>query len=280
MNRITLASAFVLMALAATVAGAQPNAPGLQDAPGTPSTGVPKALQQVAFEQRLNEALPLDLPFRDEDGRTVRLGDYFGRRPVVLAFVYYECPMLCTQVLNGLASSVGALEESIGRDFDVVTVSFDPRETPILASGKKKAYLDRYKREGAAAGWHFLTGDEPSIAALTEAAGFRYAWDPETSQFAHASGIVVATPEGRLSRYFFGIEYAPRDLKFALMESSAGKIGSMTDQLLLYCYHYDPVSGSYSFVAMNAVRLGGAVTLVALVGFVVVAIRREDRAGH
>ncbi|MCA1584002.1 MAG: SCO family protein [Acidobacteria bacterium] len=280
MSKMTLASAFVVMALAVMPARAQPDAPGLREAPGTPASMVPTALQQVAFEQHLDEPLPLDLPFRDEEGRAVRLGDYFGSRPVVLAFAYYECPMLCTQVLNGLTSSLSVLDLSIGREFDVVTVSFDPRETPVLAAGKKKAYLDRYKREGAAAGWHFLTGDEKSIAALTSAAGFRYAWDTESQQFAHASGIVVVTPDGRLSRYFFGIEYAPRDVKFALLESSAGRIGTMADQLLLYCYHYDPVKGSYSFVAMNAVRLGGAVTLVALGGFVVVAIRREHRAGQ
>jgi protein SCO1/2 len=280
MHKISVSIVFLLMALIATRVGAQPNAPGLQEAPGPPSSSVPAALRRVAFEQRLNEPLPLDLPFRDEDGRVVKLGDYFGARPVVLAFVYYECPMLCTQVLNGLTNTLSVLSESVGREFDVVTVSFDPRETSVLAAGKKKAYLDRYKREGAAAGWHFLTGDEASIAALTGAAGFRYAWDADTSQFAHASGIVVATPEGRLSRYFFGIEYAPRDLKFALMESSAGKIGSLADQLLLYCYHYDPVKGSYSFIALNALRLGGAVTVVALVSFIVVAIRREHRAGH
>lgn len=281
MNKNLLSSALLLMAMTATHAAAQPSAPGLQDAPGPPSASVPRPLQQVSFEQRLNEQLPLDLPFKDEDGRAVTLGDYFGHhRPVVLTFVYYECPMLCTQVLNGLTNAVGVLDQSIGKDFDVVTVSFDPRETPVLAAGKKKAYLDRYKRDGAAAGWHFLTGDEASIGALTQAAGFHYAWDAESAQFAHASGVVITTPEGRLSRYFFGIEYAPRDLKFALMESSAGKIGSLADQLMLYCYHYDPVKGSYALVAMNAVRLGGAVTLVALVGFVVVAIRREDRAGY
>jgi protein SCO1/2 len=186
--------------------------------------------------------------------------------------------MLCTQVLNGLTSALSILAESVGREFDVITVSFDPRETPVLASGKKKAYLDRYGREGAAAGWHFLTGDEPSISALTQAVGFHYAWDPASAQFAHASGIVIATPDGRLSRYFFGIDYAPRDLKFALIESSAGKIGSLADQLLLYCYHYDPAKGSYSFVALNAVRVGGAVTVVALLGFVVLGLRRERRA--
>jgi protein SCO1/2 len=248
-------------------------------APGTPSSQMPVVLSKVAFEQRLDTQLPLDLPFKDEDGRTVKLGDYFGKRPVILAFVYYECPMLCTQVLNGMTSMLGVLTESAGREFDVVTVSFDPRETPVLAAGKKKTYLDRYKREGAAAGFHFLTGNEASIAALTNAAGFQYTWDAATQQFAHASGIVIATPEGRLSRYFFGIEYPPRDVKFALMESSAGKIGSAVDKLLLYCYHYDPATGSYGFVAMNAVRLGVAFTVVALFGFIVVALGREQRVG-
>ena len=201
---------------------------------------------------------------------------------MVLAFVYDECPMLCTQVLNGLASALGVLDQSVGKDFDVVTVSFDPRETSVLAAAKKQAYLERYKRPGADRGWHFLTGDEASIAAITDAAGFRYAWDAETQQFAHASGVIVVTPQGRVSRYLFGIEYAPRDLKFALMESSEGRIGSVVDQVLLYCYHYEPKTGSYSMAAMNTVRLGGALTLVALVGFVVVALRREARpaAGH
>jgi protein SCO1/2 len=187
--------------------------------------------------------------------------------------------MLCTQILNGLTSTMTAMDEQVGRDFDIVTVSFNPKETPVLASAKKKAYMDRYGREGAAEGWHFLTGDESSIAALTKAAGFSYAWDETTQQFAHASGIIVLTPDGRLSRYFFGIEYPPRDLKLALIESSEGKIGSLADKLLLYCYHYDPASGSYALVALNAVRLGGAVTVVALVGFVMVAMRRDKRAG-
>ena len=178
-----------------------------------------------AFEQRLNEQLPLDLPFKDENGAAVKLGDYFGRKPVVLAFVYYECPMLCTQVLNGLESALRVINESVGREFDVVTVSFDPRETPVLASGKKKAYLDRYQRPGAEQGWHFLTGEQASIDALTKAAGFSFYWDEQTQQFAHASGIVVATPAGKLARYFFGIDYSPRDLKFALIESSNEKIG-------------------------------------------------------
>lgn len=273
-------TAVVLAVLLIAATAAAQGLPGVEP-PAGPSSG--EGLSQLAgvsFEQRLNAALPLDLPFRDEAGREVRLGDYFGERPVVLAFVYYECPMLCTQVLNGLTSSMSALDETVGRDFDVVTVSFDPRETPVLASAKKAAYLDRYGRDGAADGWHFLTGDEASIAALTSVAGFSYEWDEATQQFAHASGVIVVTPDGRLSRYFYGIDYAPRDLKFALMESSEGRIGSAVDQLLLYCYHYDPKSGSYGFVAMNAVRVGGALTLVALMGFVVVQIRREKRVGQ
>jgi protein SCO1/2 len=262
-------------ALMTAVVSAQGEAPGIRPAQALPSDQVPGVLGKVAFEQRLNEQLPLDLPFTDEAGKTVKLGDYFGRKPVVLAFVYYECPMLCTQVLNGLESALRVLDESIGREFDVVTVSFDPRESSVLAAGKKKAYLERYKRPEAGQGWHFLTGTPASIEALTRAAGFSYAWDEESQQFAHASGIVIATPEGRLSRYFFGIDYSPRDVKFALMESSFERIGSLADQLLLYCYHYDPDKGNYGFVAMRAVRIGGAVTLLALAGFVLVSIRSD-----
>ena len=264
----------VSLALMSAIVSAQDHGRGLQPGGGAPSNQVPGPLGQVAFEQRLEQPLPLDLPFRDETGRTVKLGDYFGRKPVVLAFVYYECPMLCTQVLNGLESALRVLTETVGREFDVVTVSFDPRESAVLAAGKKKAYLERYQRPEAEQGWHFLTGDEASIAALTEAAGFSYVWDEASQQFAHASGIVVATPAGKLSRYFFGIDYSPRDLKFALMESSNERIGTLADQLLLYCYHYDPQTGDYGFVAMQAVRLGGAVTLLALVGFVFVSLRR------
>jgi protein SCO1/2 len=187
--------------------------------------------------------------------------------------------MLCTQVLNGLTTSLTVLTETVGREFDVVAISFDARETPALANGKKKSHLDRYKRPESAHGWHFLTGDAAAIKAVTDAAGFAFVWDEQTQQFAHPSGIIVATPEGKLARYFFGIEYAPRDVKFALIESSAGRIGNAIDQLLLYCYHYDPASGSYGFVAMGAVRIGGALTVLALVGFVVVSIRREMRAG-
>ena len=265
--------------LTVTTASAQSNAPGVNPRAGIPSSQMPSVLYQVSFDQRLNEQLPLDLPFTDEAGRRVRLGEYFGTKPVVLAFVYYECPMLCTQVLNGLTSSLNVLEQTVGREFDVVAVSFDPRETPVLADGKKRAHLDRYQRPESINGWHFLTGDQAAIQALTAAAGFRYVWDERTQQFAHPSGIIVTTPQGRIARYFFGIEYPSRDLKFALMESSAGRIGTLVDRLLLYCYHYDPATGSYGLVAMNAVRVGAALTLIALVGFVVVSIRREGRSG-
>jgi protein SCO1/2 len=260
-------------------AAAQSNVPGVNPSAGVPSSQMPRVLADVRFDQRLNEQLPLAAAFTDDEGRAVTLGDYFKSKPVVLAFVYYECPMLCTQVLNGLTSSLTVLDESVGREFDVVAISFDARETPALANGKKKAHLDRYKRPESAAGWHFLTGEEPSIRAVTRAAGFSYTWDERTQQFAHPSGIVVATPEGRVARYFFGIDYAPRDVKFALIESSQGRIGSAIDQLLLYCYHYDPATGSYGFVAMGLVRAAGALTVLALVSFVIVSIRREQRAG-
>jgi protein SCO1/2 len=268
------AAILMSVALMSVVVSAQGNAPGVRPDPTMPSSQVPTALSQVSFEQRLNEQLPLDLPFKDETGRVVRLGEYFGRKPVVLTFVYYECPMLCTQVLNGLESALGVLNESIGQEFDVVTVSFDPKETPVLAAGKKKAYLERYQRPSAAQGWHFLTGDQASIDTLTGAAGFNFSWDEASHQFAHASGIVVVTPAGKVSRYFFGIDYSPRDIKFALIESSNEKIGTLAERLLLYCYHYDPTRGNYGFVAMRAVRIGGGVTLLALAGFVVVSLRR------
>jgi protein SCO1/2 len=267
----------VVIGVMVSSALAQDGARGVRPQAGVPASQMPGALADVGFDQRLNERLPLDATFSDEEGRTVQLGKYFGTKPVVLAFAYYECPMLCTQILNGLTTALRVLTESVGSEFEVVVISFDPRETPTLASGKKKAYIDRYDRRGSEHGWHFLTGDETSIRRVTGAAGFRYVWDAKTLQYAHASGIIVTTPDGRLSRYFFGIDYAPRDLKFALIESSAGRIGSAIDKLLLYCYHYNPETGSYALLAMNTVRVGGAITLVALVGFVAVALRREQR---
>lgn len=266
------------LVLMSAVVSAQGNSPGVRPDPTMPSSQTPKALTRVSFEQRLNEQLPMDLPFKDETGRTIKLGELFSHKPVILTFVYYECPMLCTEVLNGLESSLRVLNETIGKEFDVITVSFDPKETPVLAAGKKKAYLERYKRPEAQQGWHFLTGDQASIDALTQAAGFNYYWDEASHQFAHASGIVVATPTGKISRYFMGIEHSPRDVKFALIESSHEKIGTLAERLLLYCYHYDPAKGNYGFVAMRAVRIGGAATILALVGFVFVSIRRDQKA--
>ncbi|MEO8434199.1 MAG: SCO family protein [Pyrinomonadaceae bacterium] len=254
--------------------GPGPSSPlyGARPETGKVSTGLPPALQKVGIDQRLNAQLPLDATFKDEAGNTVQLSQYFGKRPVVLSLVYYSCPMLCTQVLNGMVGTFRALSFTPGSEFDVVTVSFDARETPALATEKKKLYLDYLpaaKRSQAANGWHFLTGDEANIRRLTEAVGFRYNFDVATNQFAHASGIMVMTPEGKIARYFYGIEYSPKDLRLGLVEASANKIGSPVDQLLLYCYHYDPATGKYGAVVMNMVRIGGVVMLVGMVGLLV-----------
>ena len=247
---------------------------------GNPSTGLPKALSEVRIEQKLDQQLPLDLVFRDESGQQVKLGQYFGQKPVVLAFVYYDCPMLCTQVLNGMVTSFRVLPFQIGNEFDVVTVSFDPRETSALAAAKKKVYLDylpEKMRAGANSGWHFLTGDQASITQLTDAAGFHYRWDEETKQFAHASAIMVTTPHGKLSRYFYGIEYAPRDLRLGLIESSANKIGSPVDQLLLYCYHYDPATGKYGAAIMRVMRIAGVLTILGILAMLLLLKARNPR---
>ncbi len=238
----------------------------------------PAPLRDVGFEQRLDAQLPLDVTLRDEYGEAVQLGNYFGDKPVILSLVYFECPMLCTLSLNGLASALDVLSFNVGDEFDVVTVSFDHRETPELALAKKAAYIDRYGREGAETGWHFLTGDEASVKRLTEAVGFQFAWDPETEQWAHPAGVLVATPDGRLARYLYGIEYAPKDLRLALVEAAEHRIGSPVDQLLLYCYRYDPATGKYGAQIMTAVRAGGVLTVATLVGFIVVMRRRELRA--
>lgn len=238
----------------------------------------PDVLNKVGIEQRLNEQLPLDLVFRDEQGRSVTLDQYFHKKPVVLALVYYTCPLLCNQILGGLTRSIiGISSMNVGREFEIITVSFDPRETPKDASEEKQTYLNWYKRGGASEGWHFLTGDQETISRITQAVGFNYTWDEKTNQFAHASGIMVLTPEGKLSRYFYGIEYASRDLQLGLVEASDNKIGSIVDQLLLYCFHYDPATGKYGFVIMNLVRLGGVITLVGIVAIVFVMKRRRRR---
>jgi protein SCO1/2 len=249
-----------------------------QPSPAPPAAEAPRILRDVGFDQHLGDTVPLDAVFRDESGRAVKLGDYFGRRPVVLSLAYYDCPMLCTVTLNGLASALDVLAFEPGRDFEVVTVSFEPKETPELAAAKKAAYLRRYQRPGAAAAWHFLTGDAAQIRRLTGAVGFRYAWDERTKQYAHASGIMVLTADGRLARYLYGVEYAPKDLRFAIVEASQGRILSPVDRLLLYCYHYDPELGRYGKSVMALLRVAAVLTLGAI-GAMIFGLRRRDTAG-
>ena len=255
-----------------------PAATGYRQEPGQPSSTLPATLREIGFDQNLNKRVPLDATFTDEMGRTIPLGDYFGRRPVVMLFAYYQCPMLCPQVINGLASALNVLSLEPGADFEIVTVSFDPRDTPATASAQKAHSIERYKRQGAAESWHFLTGAQASIDRLTKAAGFRYVWDTPTNQFAHPSGVIVLTPDGRLARYLFGIEYGPRDLRLAIVEASSGLVGNAADAVLLYCYHYDPMTGRYGFVIMRAMRLAGVGTVLALAAFIVIMLRRERSA--
>jgi len=242
-----------------------------------PSNVLPAELRAVGIDQKLDGRLPLDLHFRDENGRDVRLGEFFGTRPVIITPVYYGCPMLCTQILNGLVSGLKPVSFNAGEQFDVLAVSFDPSETPALAIQKKDAYVKRYGRSGAEKGFHFLTGDEPAIKALTGALGFRYTYDPKNKQFAHASGVMITTPEGRISRYLYGVDYAPRDLRLSLVEAAERKIGSPVDELLLFCYHYDPSTGKYGAVAMSFLRLAAAATVLGIAGFLTILFRREFR---
>lgn len=241
---------------------------------------LPGALAGVGIEQKLDQQAPLELVFRDEAGRAVPLASFFRTgKPVLLALVYYRCPMLCTQILNGVASALKAVSFNPGRDFEVVAVSIDPKDTPELAAAKKQMYVKRYGRPDTANGWHFLTGDETSIKPLADAVGFHYQYDPATGQFAHASGVMILTPGGRLSRYFYGVEYAPRDLRLGLVEASENKIGSPVDQILLFCYHYDPATGKYGALAINLVRFAAAGFLLMGGAFLWIAFRREVRAG-
>src|SRR5688572_15093007 len=246
-------------------------------AQGLPAAEVPAQLRDVGFDQNLNQLLPLDVEFSDEHGRTVKIGDYFGKRPVVLSLVYYGCPMLCLQSLSSLAATLGVLSENPGEDFEVVSVSIDPRETPALALEKKAHYVERSGKPSIAAGWHYLTGTEANIQRLAKAAGFRYAWDESQKQFAHPAGIVIATPQGKVARYLFGIDYGPRDLRLALVDASEQKISSPLKRALLYCYHYDPANGRYSLAIMRLVRVAGAATVLSLGTLIVVWTRRERR---
>ena len=240
-----------------------------------PANQRPPGLANVGIEQHLNQQIPQDLTFRDESGKTVRLGDYFGKRPMILNLVYYNCPMLCGEVLSGLTSTLRVLRFDLGREFEVITVSFDPRETPQIAAEKKKQYLERYGRKGAEQGWHFLTGQQDAIAALTKSAGFQYEYDAKTNQFAHTTAIMVLTPKGKIAQYYYGVEYAPKDLRLGLIEASQNKIGNLVDQVLLYCYHYDPATGKYGAVIMRVVRLAGLATILFLGAFIVIMFRRD-----
>ena len=264
-------------ALALSVAGHAQTPQGLAQ-PGEPTSARPGILGRIAIDQRIGQQVPLDLQFADEHGRPVRLGDYFGKRPVILALVYYECPMLCTQVLNGLVSALGVINFDAGREFDVVAVSFNPKEGPGLASQKKANYLDRYGRPHTAAGWHFLTGTQESISRLTDAIGFRYEFDEKIGQFAHGAGIELLTPRGTIARYFYGIEFSPRDIRFGLIEASEERIGSAIDDVLLFCYHYDPATGRYGAAIIALVRAGGIATVLAFAAFLIVSLRREHRS--
>jgi protein SCO1/2 len=270
----------VITAAALILGGTPARAQGVGrtgEAPGDAASAKPGILSKIGIDQRLNAQVPLDLTFVEESGREVRLGEYFGKRPVILALVYYECPMLCTQILNGLVSALGTLKFDVGREFDVVAVSINPREGPGLASQKKAAYLERYGRPQTAAGWHFLTGREENIRRLAEVVGFRYEYDAEIGQYAHGAGVEVLTPTGVVSRYFYGIEYSPRDLRLGLIEASEERIGTPVDDVLLLCFHYDPATGKYGATALGLVRIGAVLTLVAFLTFLVVSLRRERR---
>lgn len=241
-------------------------------------SGRPEVMKDIGLDQKLDAQVPLDLRFRDEHGATVALRQFFGARPVILTLVYYQCPMLCTFVLNGVLAATKDIPFEMGKDFEVVTVSIDPSEGPVLAESKHTMYAGLYGRPGALAGWHFLTGEESAIQQLASSVGFRYVYDKASQQYGHASGFLVLTPEGRVSRYFYGISYAPRDLRFALMDASGGKIGSPVDQILLACFHYDPMTGKYGLVISRVIRAAGAVTIVAIGGLVLVLRRREHYA--
>lgn len=241
---------------------------------------LPPGLSKVGIDQRLNQQVPLDLEFKDEQGRAVRLGDYFHPgRPVIVSLVYFNCPMLCGEVLNGMSTAFKVLKFTPGKEYEVITLSIDPREKPELAAAKKRSYIEHLDRPGAEAGWHFLTGERPRIDALADAIGWHYQYDPKIDQFAHAAGIVLVTPQGRISQYYYGIEFSARDMRLGIIQASDNRIGSLTDQILLYCYHYDPRTGKYGAVIYNIVRLAGAATVLILGSFLVIMFRREATRG-
>jgi protein SCO1 len=244
-----------------------------------PANVRPPGLKNVGIQQNLNQPLPLDLTFTDDLGRTVRLGDYFGKKPVILSLVYFNCPMLCGEVLSGLEHSLRMMKLDVGKDFGVITVSFDPKDTAEMAAKKKAEFLRRYQRGGAEQGWHFLVGQQSAIDALTKAVGFQYDYDQTTQQFAHATAIMIATPDGKLAQYYYGVEYPPKDLRLGLVEAGNGKIGNLVDQLLLYCYHYDPEKGKYSATILRVLRLAGLATMLSIGILIFVMIRRGPDQG-
>ena len=267
----TIRSAVMMVALCAAAAAQY-------FTPPENKTVAPPGLEGVGLDQRLNEQVPLNLTFRDEQGRAVKLGDYFhAGRPVVLNLVYFQCPMLCTEVLNGLTSALKVIRFVPGKEFEVVTVSIDPRETPQLATNKKAMYLKKLGNPEAAAGWHFLTGEQTQITALASAVGFRYRYDPKLDQFVHTAGIMLLTPEGRVAQYYYGVEYSAKDMRLGIVEASHNKIGSLADQVLLYCYHYDPSTGKYGATITNIVRLAGLITVIVLGGALILLFRQEKQ---
>ncbi len=237
-------------------------------------------VQEVGIDQRLDEQIPPDIELFNEEGEAVQLGEYFGEKPVIFALVYFSCPSQCNLVLDGILQALRVLNFDAGEEFQVVTVSFDPSDTADVAKARKVMYSEMYGRDGADEGWHFLTGEQDQITALTEAVGFRYVYDENTEQFAHSNGIILATPTGRIAQYFYGLEYSPRDLRLAMVEASNERIGSVVDEILLLCYAYDPTTGQYGVVIMNIIRLAGGLTLLVLGGFVFMALRRERADGR
>jgi len=278
-----------MILLLGILAFAQARSPLAQagQAPALPQAGAPSPvgnakvfpplLQGIGIDQKLNEQVPFELHFRDESGKTVRLGDYFGKKPVILSLVYFDCPMLCTMAENGLLHSLQEVKFTAGREFDVLTVSFDPHDTVELAAAKKAVYVGLYGRKGAEAGWHFLTGDEAAIQQLTRAVGFRYRYDPQAKQFVHATGIMLLTPQGRIARYFYGIYYPSRDLRLGLVEASANKIGSPVDEVLLFCCRYDPATGRYGVIISRIIQISGLMTIL-LIGGLILALSRSRQA--
>jgi len=274
---IRLALAGLVAVILGAPLSAHAQAMGTSQPPLDPASKKPLILEKVGIDQKIGQQLPLDLPFVDDRGANVRLGDYFGARPVVLALAYYECPMLCTQVLNGMTGALKTLSFDAGKDFDVVVVSINPKEGPMLAAEKKATYLRQYGRPADAAGWHFLTGAQASIKTLASTIGFRYAFDETIQQYAHGAAIYVVTPKGVVARYLLGIDFPPRDLRFALVEASANRLGTVADQVLLFCYHFDPATGKYGGAILRAVRIGGVITILGFLTFLFVSLRHERR---